>query len=217
MADINKRAKLIGGLDDNGNVVPLKVEPDGSLVTTGGSGGGGSGGATEAEVKNAIETATNLNDVETILTNIFNNNGTEGSIVTGIDNAQAFNVLGFRSESTATSDTGTFSLVQFFKRLLSVKIPNFRITSAPSTSTNPTVDTSADLVLPANPNRIKYIITASGNAPVFLDYANTLTTSNYAVPLNQGDSVIEDQIVYTGEIWAIAASSTTISVREWSN
>ena len=164
---------LITGVDASGNKRTILVNADGSLVTTGGSGGGGGGGATAAEIKTAIETATNLDGVEGSLGGI--NGLTEGisdAIGTSSDlkvfdaNADAtlmslikgqlgwledilnvlntnnvlFNrvdeALGTSDSSVASSDTGTFSLIQLIKRLLSVKLPDAISGKIPVTSIN---------------------------------------------------------------------------------
>jgi hypothetical protein len=101
-------------------VLPCLIDDDGSLIVTGGVGGGA--GATEAEVKNAIETATNLNLLEEVL----GNSPLGGDYPTiqesvAINSERLFNIsedLGRTFQSPATSDTGTFSLIQLFKRFL---------------------------------------------------------------------------------------------------
>jgi hypothetical protein len=82
-----------------------------AILNPGGSSGGG-GDATNAGTKTAIETATNLDGIEGSLGGI--NGLTEGIS----DN------LGLLSDSAALSDTGNFNLIQFVKRLLSVKLPD---------------------------------------------------------------------------------------------
>lgn len=230
MADIDKRAKLIGGLDDDGNVVPLKVDETGAIATTGGGGGGG--GLTEAQttasVKTAIETATNLNDLETILTNIFNNNGTEGSIATGIDNAQAFNVFGLRDETTASSDTGAFSLLQLFKRLLSVKLPNSVDGRIPvslsssqtffSTTTSNVPSGSPLTFFVPNVNLTKLIIANPSPNTVYFGFSNAVSPTNYAFALSTGDVYIDEgaNINKDATYYAIAANDlSTVTITQW--
>jgi hypothetical protein len=57
------RTQVIGGIDPQGEVKALAVTQDGQLLGSG-SGGSGGGGVTEAEIKSAIESATNLDDLE---------------------------------------------------------------------------------------------------------------------------------------------------------
>lgn len=89
------------------------------LNNNSGSSGGGGSGATAAEVKTVIETATNISDVDVILEAIAASaSDTSGSLAVLND------TVGLTDDSAASSDTGTFTLIGFIKRLLSVKLPD---------------------------------------------------------------------------------------------
>jgi hypothetical protein len=123
---------LITGVDASGNKKRILVNPDGSLVTTGGGGGGGGGGdATNAGIKTAIETATNLDQLETKLDAL----ATQATASAILSQANALSVilddtgrirdnLGYVDDAPASSDEGLGNLIQLVKRLLSVKLPS---------------------------------------------------------------------------------------------
>ena len=89
---------------------------------------GGGAGATQAEIKTAIESASNLDGIETSLTTISNKSFATDTLQAAgnatlleIDtNASDLNTaIGDQADLSATSDTGTFSLIALAKRLLS--------------------------------------------------------------------------------------------------
>jgi hypothetical protein len=233
---------IICGVDADGNKRRILTATDGSI----GGGGGGGGGATAAEIKTAIETATNLNLLEEVL-----GNSPLGGDYPTIQESVANNTgqlitltqdLGRSFSTPATDDTGTFSLIQLFKRLLSVKLPtslgtktaanSFPVTlasdstlgvntiqpvSSTSFSGEISVANTATSIRPSVPERKKIILTNAGASIVYVDFTNSVSTTVYAFILNPGDSWMDDgDNIYTGTYWGITASGTsTINVRTW--
>ena len=234
---------LITGVDASGNKRTILVNADGSLVTTGGSGGGGGGGATAAEIKTAIETATNLDGVEGSLGGI--NGLTEGisdAIGTSSDlkvfdpNADAtlmsltkgqlgwledilnvlntnnvlFNrvdeALGMSDNSVASSDTGTFSLIQLIKRLLSVKLPSTLGKKTSSTSFSVTL--SNDEIVPVSG--------VTGNTANVLSSASSVTSFMSVVNVSNYENIIINTSTITNGTLTIQ-SSNDVNTPVWEN
>lgn len=112
---VNNEPQLIAGKDSSGNLVPVKVNSDGSLVGVSGGGGGGTvGGATAA--KQDEQTAL-LNSLEAKTQQIQGNFLSTSNLISG-GIANINSNFGNKFETPATNDTGFFSFIQLFKRLL---------------------------------------------------------------------------------------------------
>lgn len=62
--------QLVGGVDPDGKPRVIAVNPDGIMKTTGGDNTGGGGGITQEEIQEAIEMATNLDQIEELIQSI---------------------------------------------------------------------------------------------------------------------------------------------------
>lgn len=238
MADINKRVKLIGGITEDGMVVPLRVDEDGNL-----SGVGGGGGATQAQIQAAIEAASNLNllldaveadggqsNLRTVIlgTVTVTLNELPPNSPTSLNQTTIIENLGSPTEASATSDTGNFSLIRLIKRLLSVKLPdaiegriqtenrNYR----PDVVANPPVKSTLNIggtitERAALLTRTKILITNVGANPVYVDVSPGVTTASYAFILNPQETMVDT--FHPGLYYFRCATglTTTVELREW--
>jgi hypothetical protein len=111
MSDINLRTKLVGGIDENGNIVPLSVSEEGHLNTTGGGGGGSGGGdATASNQVDQLEILENLSaELTSLKSNLFSTTTAIGSITTSV---------GATGEAQPTNDTEIYTLFQALVRII---------------------------------------------------------------------------------------------------
>lgn len=140
------------------NLILLKSQASIALGDFSGGGSGGGSGASAAEIKTAIETAANLDNLEASLGGI---NG----LTEGISDS-----FGAPSDVTAASDNGSFNLIQFIKRLLLVKLP---ATLGQKTSAN-----SFPVVLPSD---YSLSVSASANKYVSGSIPNTTIAVNILI------------------------------------
>lgn len=124
-------------------------------------GGGGGSGITEAQVKSAIESATNIDGLETAIGLLAKLTDTQPvtlstlpvAFASGASSASTQRVvaasdspevtsIGSTATSAAASDTATASLIAFMKRLLSVKLLQGTQTTSNSLAINPASDAS---------------------------------------------------------------------------
>jgi hypothetical protein len=93
---------------------------------------------------------------------------------------------------------------------------NFPSSSSASQPTN-SLSTTQSVLVASNSNRKGLTIFNSSGVTVFIDYANTVTTSDYAFSLISGAFYEMPMPIYTGNLHAILASGTaSIEVREFS-
>jgi hypothetical protein len=162
----NGRDKVYDELDDSEKIEAL-------LIINGNSSGGGSGGsgdATNAGIKTAIETATNISDVDAILVAITSSiNETSGSLAVLTD------TIGLNDDLTASSDTGISTLTGLIKRLLSVKLPDLIDNQLPVnlSSDNSDLFELVDTIVLQNVIENEVVISIPSNSNFYLFEVNT--------------------------------------------
>lgn len=97
--------------------------------------------------------------------------------------------------------------------------PSSQITFPSASSAAPisnSLSTTQSVLCAANSDRKGLIIFNTSGVTVFIDYANTVTTSDYAFSLVTGAFYEMPMPIYTGALHAIIASGTaSIEVREF--
>jgi hypothetical protein len=184
-----------------------------------GGGGGGGGGATQAQIKVAIETATNLNELETLLADILAAGITAADIATGIDNASELTgvsvniddlstTIGFREDAIASSPTATASLISLNK-LLTDAVSRIQGVQGLSSDAFPATDGQITNLL-AGLRRIaaKFPDLISGNLPVDVR-AGTVEITN-----DIGNSI---PVTGTLNVGNIPATNLGININQGSN
>ena len=131
------KTHLIGALDGDGNVVPV------ALDNLGGGGGGGDASAANQE--------TQIDALEAIQQQTTAFDGVDSFFSVAYSALQLFINVGSKYENVATDDTGSWSLLQFFKRLLFVKLAvKTQVPTFINTTTSGTIATGATSVAIAN-------------------------------------------------------------------
>lgn len=92
---------------------------------------------------------------------------------------------------------------------------NFPSASSAAQISN-SLSTTQSVLVASNSNRKGLTIFNSSSSIIFIDYANTVTTSDYAFSLVSGAFYEMPMPIYTGDLHAILASGTaSIEVREF--
>jgi hypothetical protein len=93
---------------------------------------------------------------------------------------------------------------------------NFSSASSASQVSN-SLSTTQSVLCAANSNRRGLTIFNTSSSTIFIDYSNTVTTSDYAFSLVAGAFYEMPMPIYTGALHAILSSGTaSIEVREFS-
>jgi hypothetical protein len=111
--------RLIAGVDENGVVVPLKVNNQGRLEISGIDGGSSGGNTGDASAANQ---QTQIDRLEEIAGQTTSFDGVDTFFSVGYSALQLLINLGTKFESAASTDTGQGSVIAILKRLLSVKL-----------------------------------------------------------------------------------------------
>ena len=119
--------------------------------------------------------------------------------------AAAEAALGAPADTSATTDTGTFSLIALTKRLLS------RLAARAGSSTAVTATTTAAATVGANADRRSLMVVSpsTNTATVWVNCWGTATTAPPSVPLLPGQRLVADGVsVPSGAVSVIAASGS---------
>lgn len=218
-----------------------------------GQGSSGGGGITEQQLISAINSSQVLDEIEPLITTIAEAIGAQSDLPPSlieqigmfphslmslirriaIDlantdirlNTLSENLGGINSPK-ATTDTGIFSVISLFKRLLADKLPDVIGSSIPvipyrpniievpvirtNLSVGSTVTTKSSLL-----TRTKALITNTGQNPVYVDVSPGLTISSYAFLINPKNTITDQN--HTGIYYFRCAADqpTTVEIREW--
>jgi hypothetical protein len=204
-------ATLVGADAANGLDVDV-TRVQGTVTTSPGVAGGG----TEA----TAQRVTIANDSTGVLS-VDDNGGSltvDGTVATtGADGADV--TQGAKADAAATTDTGTFTLISLFKRLLSVKLPaglgqTTKALSLPvveaysdtATLTNVASSAANVTLLSLNTARVGATIYNDSTAILYVKFGTTASATSYTIQM-AANSYFETPFKYTGRIDGIWASA----------